>query len=78
MWLRAGPDLAAFRRIGRIKTRGPVPTSVKYGHSHAFAKEVNDMKKLSVRRLETVKTTAALYASGCGVSWEDLMHILGY
>ncbi len=24
------------------------------------------MKKLSVRRLETVKTTAALYSSGCG------------
>lgn len=23
------------------------------------------MKKLSVRRLETVKTTAALYATGC-------------
>jgi hypothetical protein len=24
------------------------------------------MKKFSVRRLETVKTTAALYSSGCG------------
>jgi hypothetical protein len=24
------------------------------------------MKKLSVRRLETVKTTAALYSNGCG------------
>ena len=25
------------------------------------------MKKLSVRKLETVKTTAALYSGGCGV-----------
>jgi hypothetical protein len=24
------------------------------------------MKKLSVRKLETVKTTSALYSSGCG------------
>jgi hypothetical protein len=24
------------------------------------------MKKLSIRRLETVKTTAALYGAGCG------------
>jgi hypothetical protein len=26
---------------------------------------VNPMKKLSVRKLETLKTTAALYSAGC-------------
>jgi hypothetical protein len=41
---------------------------VKFAAPLSLREEVNRMKKLSVRRLETVKTTAALYAPGCGPS----------
>jgi hypothetical protein len=34
---------------------------------HVLREEVKTMKKLSVRTLETVKTTAALYTVGCHI-----------
>jgi hypothetical protein len=45
--------------------QAPLSCPHKYETPPSLPKEVNRMKKLSVRKLETVKTTAALYGAGC-------------